>query len=162
MKFENFPGIYPNKEQWRERRNYISFCTEEALGKNYSGESTEQTKILEYELERVFCSGAWLACIILALASSEVYVCSLEKKDGTKHIAKFLKKYKLRNDWIWLKNRRNKLVHVNDFYNYKEYMHDSHELEDDARRAVAIAIKIILLGTRDLVNGSIERSNSTQ
>ncbi|MBA6231384.1 MULTISPECIES: hypothetical protein [unclassified Colwellia] len=104
------------------------------------------------ELERVFCSGAWVACIILACASGEVYL----HAKGAKREAKFLKQYRLREAWMSLETLRNKIVHKSDTLSYQEYMHTPEDLENEANKAIQIALKVILLGIREELDDSIK------
>jgi hypothetical protein len=156
MSFDNHPSQLPTVEIWQYRRDLFAYYVGQAIGDDYVGTSSTQSTILELELERVFCSGAWLATVILACAASEVY---LHAKDQRRE-AKFLSEYKLREDWLWLKRTRNQLVHLNNSLSYDDYMHAPKTLEDEAKRAVQVALKVILLGTRVELDDSIKRTET--
>lgn len=148
---------YPNKNLWLYRERWFSWAMGEALGDGeFIGMSSSHARILEIELETVFCAGAWLATIVLACAAAEVYVAS----QGKKREAKFLTSYGLRDEWIWLLNRRNTIVHSTPSspQNIAEVERENPDLEEDAKRAVLSGLKILLLGTRIQLESSIKRS----
>lgn len=116
MIFENHPDTMPTQQMWQYRRDLFAYYVGQALGDEYIGVSTDQTRILELELERVFCSGVWVVCIILACASGEVYL----HAKGAKREAKFLKQYKLRTAWMSLETLRNKIVYKSETLSYQD------------------------------------------
>lgn len=144
---------YPSLETWQFRQEYFSYLMGQALGDEFASVSNKHARVLELELETVFCSGAWYSTIVIAYAIAEVVVHGL----GEKNEAKFLLKYGLRDDWIWLINKRKYIAHCSqhspkdtDMVNYEQP-----ELEAEAQRAVGIALKIQLLGTREQLPDSI-------
>lgn len=146
---------FPTEKQWNDRRNYFSWAMGKALGNGRAGTSTRHARLLELELEAVFCVGAWYATIVLACAAVEVYV--TEKADGVK-ATKFLDKFELREDWIWLSNKRNALVHPtkNSPDSSIDPSYEQPELEKDAKRAIVFALQVLLLGTRENIKGTFE------
>jgi hypothetical protein len=146
---------WPNRETWEYRRQWFSFLMGQALGSGYVGSSTNHARLLELEMEKVFCAGAWHATIVLAAAATEAYV----TYQGGKSEAKFLKDHGLRDEWIWLTNRRKNIVHSNRNSpdNPESTYYEQPELEEDARRAVGFALKVLLLGTRTKLETSLTR-----
>ncbi|EGQ8984660.1 hypothetical protein AB3A37_003157 [Vibrio alginolyticus] len=153
---KNFPNAAPEQALWSHRREYFAYYVGQALGDEFGGSSTNQTRILELELERAFCAGAWVACIVLACAAGEVYL----HAKGEKREAKFLKKYKLREEWMALEKLRNRIVHNSDELSYDEYMNSPDELEKKAHIAIQTALKVILLGTREELADSIKKDQT--
>ncbi|MCV2352619.1 hypothetical protein LNV09_00430 [Paucibacter sp. B2R-40] len=137
---------YPSRELWSSRTDYFSWAMGEALGEG-TGVSTNHSRVLELELETVFCAGAWYATIVFACAAVEVYVNGQDEKRE----AKFLEKFELRDDWIWLTNRRKYIVHPSQHSpaDPTAMSYQQPELEEEAKRAVRIALKVLLLGTRE-------------
>ena len=147
---------YPSPELWEFRHKWFSYEMGQALGSgDLVGVSTKQTRVLELELETVFCAGAWLATIVLACAAAEVYVAGQDAKKE----AKFLGPYGLREEWIWLQSRRNEIVHstARSPTDIAGMSYEQTHMENEAKRAVAAALKILLLGTRVKLDTSIER-----
>lgn len=120
------------------------------------GVSSTHARVLELELETVFCAGAWYATIVIACAAAEVY---LDGQD-VKREAKFLDDFDLRLDWIWLVNRRNSIVHPtkNSPDDPAAMISVQPELEVDAKRAVQFALNVLLLGTREKLPTSLVRA----
>lgn len=144
----------PSLEQWQSRKHFFTEEMGKALG-DIVGASTRHSRVLELELETVFCAGAWLATVVLACASAEVYVSGQDSKRE----AKFLEPHGLKNEWIWLTNRRNQIVHPTDRSpaDVSGNIYQQPDLEADAKRAVAAALQILLLGTRVRLETSLAR-----
>jgi len=138
---------YPSQKTWISRKSLFTTAIGEALGDSLAGSSTPHARILEKELELVFCAGAWLATIVLACASVEVYV---NGQDEAKE-AKFLKQFGLRDDWIWLVNLRNSIVHPTSRSpsDPSSHLYDDDPAQQNAERAIRVALKVLLLGTRE-------------
>ena len=145
---------YPSASEWQSRKSFFTSEMGKALG-DLGGVSTRHSRVLELELETVFCAGAWLATVVLACASAEVYVAGQDAKRE----AKFLEPYGLREEWIWLTNRRNQIVHATDKspVDVSGRNYQQPDLEQDARRAVTAALSILLLGTRVQLETSLAR-----
>ncbi len=153
---QNFKSPYPSLELWSYRKEYFSYLMGLAVGDDYIGVSTNHARVLELELETLFCSGAWYATIVFACAAVESYVSG----QGEKSEAKYLKKYDLRDDWIWLTNKRKYIIHPSQHSPSDpiSMLYEQPELEEEARRAVGIALKVLLLGTREKLPSSLERN----
>ncbi len=145
---------YPSQEVWDYRTRWFSYAMNNALGDGLIGVSTKHARVLELELETVFCAGAWYATIVFACAAAEVYVAG----QGSKTEAKFLKDFNLRDDWIWLTNRRKNIIHSTQHSPDRpnDMLYEQPELEEDAKRAVQIALNVMLLGTREKLPSSLE------
>lgn len=154
MTSRNLKNPYPTSSEWQARKQFFTAKIGEALG-DLGGVSTRHSRVLELELETVFCAGAWLATVVFACAAAEVYVAGQDSKRE----AKFLDPHGLRDEWIWLTNRRNQIVHATDKSPTDvsgNVFHQS-DLELDAKRAVTAALMILLLGTRVKLETSLAR-----
>ncbi len=130
----------------------------QAIGAKYIGTQSSHSRLLELELERCYCSGAWYACIVFSCAAIESYV----SFQDSKKVAKFLSKFELRDEWIWLTNKRKYIVHPNPKSPGSEnYYVVNDGLQKDAERAISLALKTLLLGTKFKMEKSIERKQST-
>jgi len=146
----------PTVSEWQARKQFFSTTMGQALGE-LGGASTKHSRVLELELETVFCAGAWLATVVFACAAAEVYVAGQDSKRQ----AKFLEPHGLREEWIWLTNRRNQIVHSTEKSptDVSGRLYHQPDLELDAQRAVTAALNILLLGTRVKIDSSLARGN---
>lgn len=146
----------PSAALWQHRTDWFSYAMGQALGRgNLIGVSTNHARVLELELENVFCAGSWYATIVFACAAAEVYVAG----QGGKREAKFLDEFGLREEWIWLTNKRKHIIHPSQHSpsNPREMLYDQPELEHEAQRAVQFALNVLLLGTRERLPSSFEK-----
>jgi len=121
---------YPDEREWEERRLWF-----EARQAEYAEAGTarvsEQAAALVIELQAVFCAGAWVAAIVLAMAVVE----------AQSRVSKGLPWLSAR-DLKWLQTLRNKLIH--EKLNKPAFTVQDHWLRRDfwegrARRAIEIA-----------------------
>jgi hypothetical protein len=154
MKLE-IKNATPSKEKLQYRIDMFGYLMGQALGSKYIGSQSPHARLLELELERCYCSGAWYACIVLACAAVEDYV----NFQGNKKVAKFLSRYDLREEWIWLTNKRKYIVHPNQHSPTSNgYFEVNNQLQKEAERAISLTLKVLLLGTNEEMEGSSPRN----
>lgn len=139
---DTFCSEAPSQDQWRERRAIFTDLGNKLYNGRINRPLPEKFQAFERELERCYCSGAYIACIILAGAISEVFMKSL-KRDDRQTVNNDLAY--LDEELKWLTKRRNDLVHFGRPSNYldtDEYTFDRSELESQARQASAIVYHI--------------------
>ncbi|WP_420391048.1 hypothetical protein [Marinobacter sp.] len=140
----------------------------QALGSDFIGSQTGHSRLLELELEQCYCCGAWYACIIISCSAVESFISNIVGKQGKE--AKFLSEYKLRNEWLWLTNRRKYIVHPSekspgnndDYDDVVNYNFVRPHLQKEAERAILLALKVILLGTNVKLPTSLEKPHNNQ
>ncbi len=101
--------------------------------------SPPQAAALFAEMVQVFCSGAWVATVILAQAVLEADLAESEWSDGM-----ILNELRYGRGYVWLRERRNHLVHADGpgpAITVASRQTDATALERDARRAVELAIR---------------------
>lgn len=105
-------------------------------------EPPEKFRVLERELERCYCSRAYLACILLADATVGILKTEINGK-AREELAKDLDYI---NDEIqWLRRTRNELTHHPKPHcsaSLEGYIGDKSELESAARQACAIVYHV--------------------
>lgn len=142
--FEFVPSSPPSVELWEQRRQRYDHLLSAAM--NPGGSTTcQHSGELKWELERCFCSGAWVACIILSEAVCEIHL-SEEKKRGVQK-DRILNELGLLDEHRWLKDRRNTLAHNRSegrALSSHEYRRESEKLENEAVRAIRIVLTITL------------------
>lgn len=149
----------PSVQIWDYRKKMFGYIMGQALGSQFAGRQGGHSRLLELELEHCYCSGAWYAVIVLACAAVESYVYfQANKKDKE---AKFLAQYGLRDEWIWLTNKRKYIVHSSHHSPQNDeviaYLYKRPDLEKDAERAITLALNVLLLGTREKLDTSITK-----
>lgn len=143
-KFEFVPSSPPSLELWDQRRQHYDHLWSIAI--NPAGSTTcQHAGELIWELERCFCSGAWVACIILSEAICQVHL-SEEKKRGAGRDW-ILNNLGLLDEYRWLDDRRNTFAHNRSqgrALSSHEYRRENEKLETEAVRAIRIALTITL------------------
>jgi hypothetical protein len=99
----------------------------------------EQARALLSELRLAFCAGAWASTVILAQTALDAAMADSEAYEGPD-----LNELRFGRDYVWLRNRRNDLVH-NDkpvpTLTTDDLTRDTAQLEAEARRAVSLVLK---------------------
>jgi hypothetical protein len=98
-----------------------------------------QADALLAEMTQVFCSGAWLATVILAQAVLDADLMENDRLNGA-----LLNELRHGRGYVWLRERRNALVHADGpgpAVTVGDLARDAPALERDARRAVELVIK---------------------
>lgn len=132
----------PTPSVWSARRIWFAQEEEGARGKG-SYLVSEQACALLAELQSVFCAGAWVAVIVLAVAVVEAQLRDIEFSDFRGNLKQLLDAAGTDPDLQQLRARRNALVHcrpdapgitVDDQWARRA------ELEDQAREAIRLAL----------------------
>jgi hypothetical protein len=137
----SFFCLPPTAQEWSSRRDVFS-----GLGlKLYKGPGLERLpekfRVFERELERCYCSGAFVACVILADALAEVFELSLDSA-GRERLAADTA---LKDERRWLRERRNDLIHflrAPNAVSLRGYIEGNSDLECDARQAASIVYHV--------------------
>jgi hypothetical protein len=137
----------PSIELWNLRMEWINgiIDKETELG---SFDVSEQACALAIDLQIAFCSGAWIAVIILALSIIDAHLREIEVPGFKGNTASLIKEIKLENDLDWLRKRRNKLIHL-DIDNPEITVNDQWDkrglFEEEARKAIELVFKVLFL-----------------
>ncbi len=145
--YDFLPSSPPDNHDWQYRRQKFDFIW--ASGINEKGSVTNQhTGGLQLELERCFCSGCWVACIILSAAIVEVHLSYLDQWRKPER-ASAIESLGVADEWEWLRTRRNNLIHGkvgsdDSRLPASEYRHQRDEMQREAQRAISVALKVCL------------------
>lgn len=138
------PSFPPDREKWEERRNIYDAIWSQCIHENGSF-SNEHVSGLKWELERCFCSGSWIAVVIISAAIVEVHLSHIGKWKKENNL---LKKLDVEEDWNWLKKRRNYLVHGIEHKNSRlpasEYRNQRDKLQSESEKAIKVALMVAL------------------
>ena len=99
-----------------------------------------QAEALFDELSRCFAAGAWLASLVLAQAALDAELHQGAIDGLTQNEARF------GPDYLWLRNRRNHLLHADDprpAVTSADLVQEGQRLEQEARRAIGLMVKAV-------------------
>jgi len=138
----------PSPSIWEERRRWFEGIEEGACGEG-SYLVSEQACALTAEVQAVFCAGAWLAVIVLAMAVVDSALRETEVPGyggGTKGL---IDAACANADLHRLRQRRNALVHVdptNPALTVDDQWMNRDRLEQEAREAVRLMFEAFYIG----------------
>ncbi len=137
----------PSDELWDQRRKWFEglFDVDKRGGGYIIG---EQANGLLVDLQAVYCSGAFISCLILACTIVDAQLREAEAPPGFDGGMKSIFELSSFNQELeWLRNRRNRLIH---FKESKEpaitvdmHYSDRVEHERDAQRAVRLVADVL-------------------
>lgn len=139
----------PSQRLWAERQAWFQRRLDDARGAEGSAIG-EQAAALLIDLQLAFCAGAWVAAIILAQTVLDADLADRELAGGAggtrgagEGIA--LNDIRFGRDYVWLRNRRNDLVHEEGrtALTVRDQTQDRQRLESEARRAVELLFKAL-------------------
>lgn len=128
----------PNPSDWNRRDTWLGDQVDAVGGRPALGLGPQADAMFE-EMCACFRTGAWLATVILAQTVLDAQMVETEEIDGT-----VLNELRLGRDYVWLRNRRNALLHREEerlAITIDERRSDAAILEREARRAVELVIK---------------------
>ena len=129
----------PSQRLWAERQAWFQRRLDDAAR---GGPITigEQAEALLIDLQLAFCAGAWVTCVILAQTILDADLADREAA-GTGGIA--LNTLRFGPDYVWLRNRRNALVHEEGetALTLRDQTAARDRLERDARRAIDLLLE---------------------
>ncbi len=139
---ETFCVYPPTPDEWMSRRDVVTGLSLKLYNLSSVRNLPERFGTLERELERCYCSGAYLACVVLA--QSIVETLHHKKSGGDKRAMDRFLEY-CGDEVDRLRSRRNDLLHAgrpsNDI-TLGDYISDREALENDARSAVSIVYHV--------------------
>lgn len=101
--------------------------------------ATPQAEALFAEMLQVFCSGGWLATVILAQAVLDADLAENDQLDGAT-----VNELRHGRGYVWLRQRRNALLHADGpgpAVTVDSRTREADLLERDARRVVELVVK---------------------
>ena len=132
----------PSSRLWAERQAWFQRRLDDSRGEMPTVIG-EQAEALLIDLQLAFCAGAWGAVVILAQTVLDADLADRELAGEETGIA--LNDIRFGRDYVWLRNRRNDLVHEEG--RTALTMHDQTQhrqrLEVEARRAVELLFKAL-------------------
>ena len=132
----------PSQRLWQERQAWFQRRLDDALGDGDAAIGA-QAEALLIDLQLSFCAGAWAAAIILAQTVLDADFADRELAGEETGIA--LNDIRFGRDYVWLRNRRNDLVHEEGrtALTVRDQIQDRQRLEAEARRAVELLFKAL-------------------
>jgi len=136
----------PDAETWRSRERWLQETEESFQDPRASYLLSAQGTFLSRDMDLAFCSGAWVAVIIIAHAVIDAWLRDTVEGDYKSN------SYQLfgdDHDLQWLRKKRNLLVHVQedqttiDEAELHKIEENYESLEPDARRAVGMVFRVM-------------------
>lgn len=134
---------HPNPNTWEKRKMWFENELESKQHPMTSYLLSDQATALLVDLQSCYCSGSFIAVIILSVSIIDAQLRETEAMDDKLGTAKLLDAYYTGKDINWLRKLRNQYVHLNvdnpalvidDQYNNRKQM------EVDAKRAIEMVI----------------------
>ena len=156
---ETFCVYPPSPEEWTGRREVVTGLSLKLYNLSCTKDLPERFDALERELERCYCSGAYLACIVLAQSIVETL---MHKKSGgdREALGRFLEYCE---DGVEdLRELRNNLLHAGRPSNritLLAYTSERDALESDARGAISAVYHVARAFVRCGPNSSLKQTD---
>ena len=134
---------HPDFEIWEERKGWFENELESKQHPLASYFVSDQATALLVELQSCYCAGTFLAVIILSVSIIDAQLRETEAVDNKIGTAKLLDQYFTGKDINWLRNLRNKYVHVdidNPVLTIDDQYINRKQMKSDARRAIQMVI----------------------
>jgi hypothetical protein len=132
----------PSATEWAALRDTFTGLGNKLYNGDIKKQLPEHFKALERELERCYCSSAFISCISLSYSIVETFLFALTKPERAKLNDQLVY---VEDDVKWLKARRNDLSHFGRPSNNLIRVTTSDErssLESDARKAIALVYHV--------------------
>ena len=132
----------PSQRLWMERQAWFQRRLDDTRGEMPTAIG-EQAEALLVDLQLSFCAGAWVAVVILAQTVLDADLADRELAGEETGIV--LNDIRFGRDYVWLRNRRNDLVHDEGrtALTIRDQTGDRARLEAEARRAVELLFKAL-------------------
>lgn len=135
----------PDKEIWSQRMDWIGKEIEDAeIGLVYS--VSDQATALFMDMQLAYCAGAWLSVIITSISVIDAHLRETEALDETVGTAKLLNEYYEGYNINWLRQLRNRYVHLNldkPVLEMNAWFDNQDRLKQDATKAIKMTIKAL-------------------
>lgn len=134
----------PSSGEWEHRREWFESVMESAQGSG-SYLLSEQGCALTAEAQACFCAGAWIAVVVLCMATIEAQLRGTGSNGGAK---KLIDDAALPDDFHRLRQRRNALMHGShdsDALTVDDQWSSREVLRADAEGAVRLMLRALFL-----------------
>jgi hypothetical protein len=137
----------PSEEEWTRRREWFEalFDIENKRGGSYL--IGEQATGLLVDLQSVYCSGAFIACLILACTIIDAQIREVDVPGLDGGIQAAFQTSGFHEELEWLRSRRNRLVHFKESKDpaITVDMHyaDREAHEQEAQRAIELVADVL-------------------
>jgi hypothetical protein len=136
---------YPNKDIWQKRRNWIDSELEKAET-GFSYLLSDHSTALFMDMQIAYCSGAWISVIIVSISVIDAHLRETEAMDTSIGTAKLLKDLYDGSEIDWLRQLRNKYVHLDvdkPIFGMNDWFDNQEQLKKDATKAMRMTISAL-------------------
>ncbi len=134
---------HPDNKVWEDRKEWFENELESAQHPLASYLVSDHATALLVDLQCCFCSGAWIAIIILSISIIDAQLRETEACDNKIGTAELLSKYFSGSNIDWLRKLRNRYVHLNiesPLLIMDDQYYKRNKMEEDARKAVKMVL----------------------
>lgn len=139
---EAFCVAPPTYEQWMARRDVVTDLGTKYYNSLGNNKPPEKFQVLERELERSYCSGAYLSCVVFAAAIVELFFQDVNQV--TRAMLRGKLEY-IEGEIESLRSARNDIAHylrAPDVLSMDEYIFSKGGLEVAARQAILVVYHV--------------------
>lgn len=136
----------PDKAKWNQRMDWISNEIEIAEKKGLGFAVSDHATALFMDMQLAYCAGAWLSVLITSVSVIDSHLRETEAMDDKIGTAKLLNEYYEGDDINWLRQLRNKYVHLNldnPALEMNAWFDNQKQFEADATRAIRMTINAL-------------------
>lgn len=135
----------PTVETWEKRQDFIFKELEDAdVGLVYS--VSDHATALFMDMQIAFCSGAWLSVIVMSITVIDSHLRENEALNDRLGTMELLNEYYNGENINWLRQLRNKYVHINlnkPILEMNDWFVKQEKLEADAIKAIKMTISVL-------------------
>lgn len=138
----------PSTELWEARRRWFDELSESLAGEG-SYFVGEQACALIGEVQTAFCTGAWVAVLVLAMAVVDAQLRETELPGFKGNTQQLLDAVQANPELQRLRERRNAIIHIrsdNPAITLDQQWTNRAELEQEARQAVQLMFEAFYIG----------------
>lgn len=133
----------PDEKIWLEREALID--NEIARLETGCYLVSDHSTALFMDMRRAYCGGAWLSVVVMSISVIDSHLRETESGDNKIGTAKLLNEFVEGEDVNWLRQLRNRIVHlnlVNPEFTMNAWFDNQKELEEQATKAMLTCIRI--------------------
>lgn len=135
---------YPAAKDWEQRRTWFENLFD--VDKYDGGYIVSEHALgLLVDLQAVYCSGAFISCVVISCAIIDAHIKEVEGGQGGMQSTFEISSYS--EDLEWLRNRRNCLVHLKESdiptISVDEHYTNRVSHEEEAKRSISLVAKVV-------------------
>jgi len=131
----------PSQELWLKRRSFLNKIIDDAETGVY--DVSDHATALFMDMQIAYCAGAWLSVVVMSISVIDAHLRETEAMNNSIGTAQLLTDYYDGEDIDWLRQLRNKYVHLNlskPILEMNVWFDNQSELEESATKAMKMTV----------------------